>query len=298
MKITRIEPFRHKLGEGPVWDVVEQALYGTDVLGRKFWRYDPVRGDYDAWTTGDTVSSIALCETGGALLALSSGLYMFDFSSGKQTLISNAGAEKPELILNDGKVDRAGRFVYGNVHTSGRMGEAALYSIASDFNVNMLDNDFIVTNGPCWSPDGNIFYFSDSVRKNIYAYDYDMTSGAVAGRRIFVDTGKFAGIPDGATVDADGYLWTAICGGSEIVRFKPDGTVDLVIGLPTPAVSSVMFGGADLDRLFVTSINSEAAAAEIPLAANSWVKSDENSGALFVIDGLGIRGMPECRFKR
>ena len=297
MKITRIESFRHKLGEGPIWDQIEQALYGTDVLGRKIWRYDPRNGDYDAWDMGEMVSSISLRETGGALLALAGGIYFFDFDNGKKTFVSGLGCENKDLKLNDGKSDRAGRFVYGNVHAPGLRAEAGLFSIEPDLRAIRRDCDLIITNGPCWNKDGNIFYFTDSLRKSIYAYDYDIGSGDVANRRLFATTARFSGIPDGATVDAEGYLWTALCEGSKILRIKPDGTVVMAIDMPTRLVSSVMFGGADLDRLFVTSMDGAAVAAEIPMAAVNPIKSDENSGALFVIDGLGIKGMEEYRFR-
>jgi L-arabinonolactonase len=295
MKITRIEPFRHKLGEGPVWDAGEQALYGADLLARKIWRYDPVQGDYKDWFLTDQVGSFALRETGGALVALASGLYLFDFATGVRTLIADPCAHDEQVQLNDGKADPAGRFLVGSVHVAGKAG-AALHSVGRDHSVTTLDTGYQVTNGPCWSPDGTIFYLADTAAGNIYAYGYDCSTGTASRRRLFANTLGLGGVADGATVDEEGCLWTALCGGSKIVRYDREGSVALAIDMPTPLVSSVMFGGRDLDRLFVTSIDGAAAAREIPMAAANPVPSDENSGALFVVDGLGIRGIAERRF--
>jgi sugar lactone lactonase YvrE len=296
MKITRIEAFRCKLGEGPVWDEEEQALYGTDLLARTIWRYDPVRGEHRCWKFADQVGSFALRDGGGAIVALRSGLYLFDFDTGEHTALGNPCAHDSRLQLNDGKVDPAGRFIVGSVHTSARITAAAVYSVNRELRVQTLDTGFVVTNGPCWSPDGRRFHIADSARNEIYAYDYDMASGAVSGRRVFANTGELGGIPDGATFDADGGLWTAICGAAKVVRFTPDGRISTIVQMPTPLVSSVMFGGRNLDRLFVTSIDPAAAAAEIEMAANTPHRSDENSGAVFIIDGLGVSGLPEARF--
>jgi sugar lactone lactonase YvrE len=296
MDITAIESFRCKLGEGPVWDVAEQALYGTDLLARSIWRYDPAADTRQSWSFADYTGSFALRESGGAIVALSSGLYLYDFVTGAQRLIADVCAHDEQLQLNDGKVDRQGRFVVGSVHTSGTQALAAWHGVAADLSVRTLDRDVAVTNGPCWSPDGTIFYAADSMRGDIFAYDYDVADGGVSNRRVFANTLALGGIPDGATVDAQGFVWTAICGGSKVVRYAPTGEIALTIAMPTPLISSVIFGGRDLDRLFVTSIDGEAAAREIPAAAANPVPSDPFSGAVFVIDGLGITGLPERRF--
>lgn len=296
MKITRIEGFRCKLGEGPVWDEAEQALYGVDTLARKIWRWDPASAAYREWCFHAQVGSMALRRGGGALLALASGLHLFDFNTGRLDLITDVCTHDARLQLNDGKTDPLGRFLVGSIHTSAQQAEAALYSVAADLSVQTLDQGFIITNGPCFSPDGRTFYLADSVRQEIYAYDYTLATGAVSARRVFANTAALGGIPDGATVDADGGLWVALCGAGKVARWHPDGQLAQVIEMPGLLVSSVAFGGADLNRLFVTSIDGAAAAAEIDMAAGNAAPSDENSGALFVIDGLAQRGLPQPRF--
>ena len=230
MKITRIDSLSCELGEGPVWDVVENALYGVDVLGRFVWRYDPATQDFRRWQFPELVMSLALRHAGGLVLAASSGLNLFDPATGALTHLADPCAGDPRHQLNDGKVDPAGRFIVGSVHTSGSVPGAVLFSLAADHAVRRLDDDYIVSNGPCWSPDGRVFYVADSTRHVINAYDYTAADGAIANRRVFATTE--GGIPDGATVDAQGHVWTALCGGGRVQRYTPAGTLALEIPCP------------------------------------------------------------------
>jgi sugar lactone lactonase YvrE len=297
MKISRLGTLRCKLGEGPVWDTAERALYFTDVLDHRVWRHDPVTGDSNSWQVPAPVGSFALRrDGGGAILAMGKGLHLLDFASGVTTSIAEPEAGNERVQFNDGKADRRGRFLAGTVELSGRDPLAALYSIDSRGIVTQLDAGFRITNGPCWSPDGGTFYLADSVAKVIYAYDYDEASGALGNQRRFIDTSSREGIPDGATVDAQGRLWSAQCESSKVVCYNLDGSIERLIEFPAAFVSSVMFGGADLERLFVTSID-PAVLASIAVASGAPpALPGDLGGALFVVDGLGVTGLPEHRY--
>ncbi len=161
----------------------------------------------------------------------------------------------------------------------------SLYRVAQRAAAPML-RDITIPNGPCWSPDDTTFYFADTVDERIRAYAFDVTSGALGAMRTLVERGALPGRPDGATVDAEGFLWSARYGGGGIARIDPRGRVERFLRLPVTQVSSVMFGGADLDVLYVTTSRqrmSEEALAREPLA-----------GALLALDP-GVRGLPEPR---
>ncbi|MEY4377336.1 MAG: hypothetical protein RJB26_1886, partial [Pseudomonadota bacterium] len=134
--------------------------------------------------------------------------------------------------------------------------------------------------------DNRTFYFADSVPKNIYAYDYDPDTGSASNRRVFANTAQFGGIPDGATVDADGLVYSAICEGGVIAVYRPDGKVERTLEMPVKLPGSVMFGGPNLDLLFVTTLDPAF------LGRND---GGEHAGHTFVIEGLGARGLPEAR---
>jgi sugar lactone lactonase YvrE len=165
----------------------------------------------------------------------------------------------------------------------------ALYRLDPDFSLRQLDEKIIVSNGPCWSPDGATFYFADTWTGDIWAYDYDQSTGAVSNRRTFVSVDRSrGGAADGSTVDAEGFLWNALVYDGRLVRYDPTGRTDRVIDMPVKKITSVMFGGPNLDILFVTSM------AKPPLPR--FPGDGRLRGSLFAIHDLGIKGLPEPRF--
>ncbi len=295
MNISRVGEVRCQLGEGPLWDAREQALFFVDVLGQAIWRHEPSSGSFDRWSLPTRVSAMALRETGGAIIASGEGLQRFDFETGALDLVSDPAAGDGRVALNDGKADAGGRFLVGGVDVTGEQPIASIFSLDADGAVTSLDGGFRISNGPCWSPDGGTFYIADSMARAIYAYDYDRLTGAIANRRLFADTSPLPGIPDGATVDARGRVWTAMCDGAAVVCFDANGAISQSITFPTGFPSSVMFGGEDLERLFVTTID-VGSLSSLAVAANAVHRPDTIGGGLFAIDGLDATGLPEHRF--
>jgi sugar lactone lactonase YvrE len=290
VRISRVGDVRCQVGEGPLWDERTRTLYFVDLVGRKLWRFapgpdTPDQGSFDSWAMPDVVAALALTEAGGIVVALGSGFFGFDQDTEELSVMA-----VPQLAentqFNDGKVDRQGRFIGVTMERTMKLPEAAIYRL-NGRAAEKLDGGYIIGNGPCWSQDGCVFYCSDSIAKEIYAYRYDPVSGAVADRRVFASTAAFGGIPDGATVDADGRLWMAVCGAGKVVAFAPDGSATRVIDMPTAFVSSVMFGGPDLDTLYVTSLD--------PTLVG--LPPDPASGYLYAITDLDARGLIEPRMQ-
>jgi sugar lactone lactonase YvrE len=277
------------LGEGPLWDVDEQRLYFIDSFGCIVFRCTADGREVRAWDVPAKIGSMALRKNGGAVLSLANGFHFLDFKSGETQLIVDPEADKPNNRINDGKVDRRGRFIAGSMDTMEEGPNGALYRLDPDLTVHKLDEGIIVSNGPCWSPNGKVFYFADSWSGEIWAYDYDLDSGSVSGKRTFCKVdGSRVGAADGSTVDAEGCLWNAQVYDGKIVRYTPDGRVERVIEMPVKKVTSVMFGGPDLDILYVTSM----AKPPLPRFPGDGVLR----GSLFAIHDLGVRGLPEPRF--
>lgn len=287
MKIERLSTVHCMVGEGPVWDVAEQALYFIDIVGKAVHRYDPGTERTRSWDVGQIIGSMALRERGGAIVALKDGIFTLDLDSGAVGPLAAAQHLHPRAQMNDGKVDRRGRFVVGSGDSDIRNCQpyGTLYSLHGDRSLHELDRGIAISNGPCWSPDNKTLYFSDSLPHRIYAYDYDIDTGEVANKRIFAVTRSLGGIPDGATVDADGLMWMAICEGAKVVAYRPDGTIERTVDMPVKLPASVMFGGPQLDELYVTSIDPKLLGRE-----------SDGGGALFRITGLGARGIAEPRY--
>ncbi len=278
----------NELGEGPLWDVLEQRLYWIDSYGKVVCRCDAGGKEQKSWPVPDHIGSMCLRERGGAVVALRSGFHFLDLASGEVTSIGDPEADRLRTRLNDGKVDRQGRFLAGAMDYEERDGICGLYRLDPDLSITRLDDGIIVSNGPCWSPDGRTLYFADSFRRVIYAYDYLPADGTVGGRRIFAHFEALRGFPDGATVDEEGCVWSAEVFSGRLIRFAPDGDIDRIIGMPVESTTSVMFGGADLDILYVTSMRRPIRGVR---------PREREAGGLFAVHGLGVRGLPEPRFK-
>jgi L-arabinonolactonase len=289
MRIEVLVDVKTTLGEGPLWDVGEQRLYWIDSFDGRVFRCTHEGREIRAWDVPGKIGSMALREKGGAVVSLENGFHLLDFNTGDVELIHDPEPDKPINRLNDGKVDKNGRFVAGSMDTMEEGPNGALYRLDPDLSVHTLDTGIIVSNGPCWSPDGDIFYFTDTWTGEIWAYDYDQDTGNVSNRRTFAKVdGSKGGAADGSTVDSEGYVWNALVYDGRLVRYAPDGKVDREIQMPVKKVTSVMFGGPDLDILYVTSM----AKPPLPRFPGDGVQR----GSLFAIYDLGIKGIPEPRF--
>lgn len=289
MKIDILVDVKTTLGEGPLWDVDEQRLYWVDSADGRIFRSTADGRELRAWQVPEKIGSMALRKNGGAVVSLARGLHFLDFQSGLLDLIIDPEPSSLNNRLNDGKVDKQGRFVVGSMDTKEEGPNGALYRLDPDLSLHTLDTNIMVSNGPCWSPDGNTFYFSDTWSGDIWAYDYDQKTGGISNKRTFTSLqGKTFKSSDGATVDAEGYLWNAQVYEGNLVRYAPDGSIDKVIPMPVKNVTSVMFGGPNLDILYVTSMSRP------PLPR--FPKDSVLGGSVFAITGLGIKGLPEFRF--
>jgi L-arabinonolactonase len=290
MRIEVLVDVKTTLGEGPLWDVEQERLYWIDSFDGRVFRATVEGSEIRSWDLPQKIGSMALRRDGdGAVVSLQRGFHLLDFKTGDVELIVDPEPGKTNNRLNDGKVDRRGRFIAGSMDTMEDGPNGALYRLDPDFSLHKLDDGIIVSNGPCWSPDDSVFYFADSWSGEIWAYDYDLETGSLANRRTFVkvDTSR-GGAADGSTVDSEGYVWNAQVYDGKLMRYDPDGKVDRAIDMPVKKVTSVMFGGPDLDILYVTSM----AKPPLPRFPGDGVLR----GSLFAIHGLGIKGVPEPRF--
>ncbi len=282
MQINRVGTERYTVGEGPLWDVDRGELLLVDIVGQSITIYDSAHHIVANYKVPQPVVAATRAADDALLVLLADGYYRLDEKSGTCLPLSDfrvpAGG-----TLNDGKVDRAGRLIAVSADRGMKDPLGGIYSLGDDGAVERLDEGFILSNGPCWSPDGKLFYLADSIKRKIFCYDYDL-DGRLSDKRVFVDTSDL-GMPDGATIDAEGYLWMAMCGEGTVIRFAPDGSIDRTLELPTKWTASVTFGGKGLDRLYVSTLD--------PAVVGGT--GDALCGALFVIDGLGVRGLAEPR---
>lgn len=279
--------WRNRLGESPLWDPNASLLYWVDSVARRICRADALGGRFETWTLPDVVGSVALAET-GLIAAMGDGFYAVDLTTGATQPIAVPECGNAAVRFNDGKADRQGRYLSGTMRID-RDGDAApgvLYRLDSDGRCAVLDRNIGISNAICFSPDGDWLYFADSLQGVIWRYRYDAVSGAVSDRCTFADARALGSAPDGATVDAEGYVWVALVQSQQVACLAPDGSVTQKIDLPIPFPSCPAFGGANLQTLFITTIAD----------SGHRLRTDHpEGGRMLAIDGLGVCGLPEAR---
>jgi sugar lactone lactonase YvrE len=202
---------------------------------------------------------------------------------------------KPDNLLNDGKADSRGRMWVGSRSRTHGSRDGRIHRLDPDGSITTFEGDFQIANGMGWSPDERTFYAVDSIDSLIYAYDFDLDAGTIAGRRVFAEIPYELGLPDGLAVDAEGGVWLALCFGGAVQRFAADGSLDLVIEMPVAAVTSVAFGGHDLSTLYITT----GRLRDIPMVhERGLVPADHQPGAGDVYAyAAGVRGLPMHRWR-
>ncbi|HEX9169688.1 MAG TPA: SMP-30/gluconolactonase/LRE family protein, partial [Roseiarcus sp.] len=275
------------LGEGVVWSPAHGEVQWTDIFGRRFWAYRPSDGATRSVALPDRLACFA--PLGGSLLlaGFAGGLEVFDLKSGARRQIAAIEPDRPTTRLNDGKLDRQGRLVFGTMdEESPARPIGQVYSYGGGPAPRALVSGVRISNSIAFSPDGRRMYFADTPTKVIRCYDYDLDSGDLSHERVFA-TLEGPGSPDGSTVDANGCLWNAEWGGGRVVRYTPEGRVDRAVALPCAQVTCCAFGGARLDQLFVTTARFGLDAAALA--------GQPHAGALFAID-VGVTGLTDTPF--
>ncbi|OYU47533.1 MAG: transcriptional regulator [Rhizobiales bacterium PAR1] len=287
MHISLIDAPAAALGESPLWDPERRCLFWVDTVGRRIWCYTPHTRDLHSWATPAPVGSIGLADMGQLVVALAGGFSLFTLASEAWKPLWTAPHD-PLVRLNDGKMDRTGRYLCGG------MGIKAdpignVYRLSPNGAVSTLKRGLRISNTICFSPDGGTLYVADSLSHCIMQHSYGADDGPIGPERLFCDTTDLGSGPDGATVDAEGFLWVALVRAGKIARLAPDGTLDRLIEVPVDLPSCPAFGGDDLSTLYVTSIQDSG--------TGRAVSTLPEGGRVVVIEGLGVRGLAETRMR-
>lgn len=294
MKIECVVEIPNIVGESPMWSVADQSLWWVDVRGKSLHRLR-ADGKRDDWRLPDFISCLALCRSGRLIVSQGNALAFFNPQDGALAEFARPEPDRPANRFNDGKCDRLGRFWIGTmVNNFGADGadipidrpDGAFYRLDPDLKMTRVVDEMWIPNTVAWSPDDRMFYLGDSGTNEIRAYDFDLHGGGLGDARLFAKNAD-PGHLDGSAVDAEGFLWNTHWGAGKIVRYNPQGGIDREISFPVPAPSSCIFGGPDLDCLYVTTARDTLSAeqlADFPL-----------SGSVFAFKP-GVQGLPEPVF--
>lgn len=287
-QVEHLLTVQDELGECPIWDPAEQALYWVDIEGNRVHRYEPASGCHEIRQPGFPMTAFGLRDTGGWITAAKNGLAFWNWHTGCYEFVADPVADVPNIRFNDGVVDRQGRFWAGTLNEADlNAPDSALFRLDPDGSTHQLDTGFATSNGLCLSPDSKTLYFVDMFHSQILAYDHDPATGALENRRVFAAVPEEAGLPDGLTIDSEGFVWNARWGGWRVTRYDPNGQIEREIRLPVQNVTRCAFGGEQLDVLFINSAWYGLSAAER--------KAQPLAGDLFCIQ-VDVKGLAEPKF--
>jgi len=288
-----VAPTGDACGEGVVWHAAHAAAYWTDINRFLIHRFTPADQCVRTWFFDEPVTALTLTDRDDTLaVILGSQAILWEPISDRRGKPVYQFDQWPNVRLNDARVDPRGSLWMGsmrnNVNSDGSAGAAvgqdgALFRLDPDGKVKVWRQNIGISNTLAWSPDQRRFYFGDTLANTIWVYDYDLATGAIANERSFLQ-GFARGLPDGSTVDAEGYLWNCRFFGGCIVRVAPDGTIDHVIEMPVKNITTCTFGGPDRKTLYVTTARIEAP------------EGDRLAGGLYSIR-TDVAGQPENRFR-
>lgn len=260
----------YRCAESPIWDSAKQILYFNDMNASRVFSYDPKSAQVHELNTGGlNAAGMAFNHKGELVLAGTAGLHLWRDSGESCELISQQQGEA--LNFNDILADPKGRLYAGTWYWGAEQYEkpGKLYLIDVDGSLRIQDEGIELSNGLGLSPDARTLYYADSSARRIYAYNVDPISGELSNRRIFVNVPRAEGLPDGLTVDAGGFIWSAQWYGSQIVRYDPDGKVERRINVPSAQVASIAFGGPEMDELYITTAGEDWSTSFVPVGYNS-----------------------------
>jgi D-xylonolactonase len=254
------------------------VLYWVDIPKGLLFRYDPATGKHGTVLTAGQIGGYTVQANGALLFFMEKGAVKLWKDAELQTVIeSTPGEEKTRF--NDVIADPEGRVFCGTLPTDDHKG--SLYRLDTDGKMRKLLEGIRCANGMGFTPDKTGFYFVDSGTREVMLFDYGARTGDLGNRRVFVQLPESLGLPDGMTVDAKGFVWVAVWGGSCLVRYARDGKEDRRIYFAAKLVSSITFGGPDYKDAYVTSAGGDNRKDNGPAA-----------GALFRVRP-GVKGLPE-----
>ena len=294
MKAELLLDCQDTLGEGLCYDAKANLLWWVDIpMPSKLHCLDLATQEHRSWKMPEMISYAVPRASGGLLIASHGGLNAFDPDEGEIRRIKQI-EDRPFNRSNDACCDPAGNLWVGTMQNNVApdvspikiaSGSGALYRVDAQLEIELKLDGIEIPNACCFSPDGSVMYFCDTPENNIRAYDLDLASGAIKPGRDFATHER--GLPDGATVDADGGVWSARFGGSCVIRFDPDGKPDQIIEVPASQITCCTFGGPELDTMYITT-------ARIDLPADKLAKEPQ-AGGLFAAKP-GRKGVPDQQF--
>jgi sugar lactone lactonase YvrE len=277
-----------ELGEGPCWDAATNTLLFVDLSTGVIYRLNPTTGELARRNLGQEVGAVVPREGGGLVVAIRDGIAVLENDSAEMQIVAAIEGDSPGNRMNDAKCDQSGRLWAGTMAFDFARGAGSLYRIDRGYRYERMLSGTTISNGMDWSPSGDLMYWIDSGDLSVDVFRFDQSEGTLSDRRRLITFSDGDGLPDGMTVDIDGFLWIAMFGAGVVRRVSPDGRAAGQISLPVSGVTSLAFGGRDLEDLYITSGTYQRTADQLT--------REPHAGATFVCRP-GTRGQASVPFR-
>ncbi|MHB1345908.1 MAG: SMP-30/gluconolactonase/LRE family protein [Candidatus Humimicrobiaceae bacterium] len=287
--IEKVCDIRCSLGEGPCWDSGNNRIYWIDLIEKAIHFFNLKNNKIQTIKLNKFVGSIGLRKSGGLIAALDDGFYFINEGINKEVLVKKVKDNLGGKRFNDGKVDAMGNFWTGSISYGENLPTGILYCLESNLKLKENLNNITISNGITWSLDNKKMYFIDTPTLRVDVFDFDIYKNDIKNRKTAFEISKEIGYPDGMTIDVEGKLWIAHWGGNKVCRWDPvTKKIITIVDIPAVRVSSCIFGGVDLNDLFVTT-------AKRGFAENMNVQDDKDGGYIYRIQ-TNTKGIDSFKF--
>jgi sugar lactone lactonase YvrE len=288
MQASLLHKSNCSLGEGPMWHAERKSFFWVDIDGKAFHEYNWQSGEVQTWQYEQRISLIVESRDGNLILGSEGGLAAFDLQTGETKWLMDIEKNISANRSNDGACDAAGRLWLGTMARDFATGAGSVYCIDKNFSVTKKLDNLTISNGLRWSLDNKRMYFIDTPTQCVQSFLFDLETGNITFEKVVIEIDKQKGSPDGMAIDEEGMLWIAHWNGFGLYRWNPlTGKFLSKITLPVPQVSSCIFGGENLDHLFITTARENMSDAEF--------KKYPDCGNVFIAQP-GMKGVPAFKF--
>jgi len=271
------------LGEGPIWITDTKSLMWLDIKGETLHTFSYITKNITEKKLDKTTTWILpILNTNTFLVGTKDGVEEYNYNENKFELKLQIEEDLPNNRLNDAKIDKNGNLWFGTMDDTENEESGSFYCLKPDYELIKIDDSYTVTNGPAITLDDKKLYHVSSLQKKVFCYDKNNTT--LSNKRVFFELDKNDGYPDGLTIDDENFIWLAVWGGAKVLRISPDGEVDEIVTFPTSQITSCVFGGSEMNILFVTSAS-----------VGKNLSEDVHAGSLFSVD-TNRKGFPSPHF--
>jgi len=271
------------LGEGPIWMPDTKSLMWLDIKGESLHTFSYITKNITDKNLEKTTTWILPIKNSNTfLVGTEDGVEEYNYNENKFELKLSIEGNLPNNRLNDAKIDKNGNLWFGTMDNTEKETSGSFYCLKPNYELIKVDDSYTVTNGPAITHDDKKLYHVSSLQKKVFCYDKNNTT--LSNKRIFFELDPKDGYPDGLTIDKENFIWLAVWGGAKVIRISTDGEVNKIITFPTSQITSCVFGGSEMNILFVTSAS-----------VGKNISEDVHAGNLFSVK-TNKKGVPSPHF--